>query len=113
MALPKASSPAEAAQLARDGMTCTAGVLRLFTGAFIGLGKPVFTPPQNQAGVARAFDAGVDLLAHTIPTEGRPFNDELARPRAAYGADSHPDALANRHSLRAGRRRRADGQGRS
>jgi imidazolonepropionase-like amidohydrolase len=34
-------------------------------------GKPAFAHPQNRVGVDHALAGGVDVLAHTIPTEGR------------------------------------------
>ncbi len=108
LVLPKASSADEAAQLARDGMVRTGDGLKLFTGVFLGpdkpvlnmsidlaraatavahaAGKPVFAHPQNHAGVACALAAGVDVLAHTVPTEGRFSDDELARARAQHTA---------------------------
>jgi imidazolonepropionase-like amidohydrolase len=108
MALPKASTPDEAARLARDGMVRAGDGLKLFTGVFMGrgnpvrnmsvemaraatavahaAGKPVFAHPQNHAGVACALAAGVDVLAHTIPTEGHFSDDELARARAQHTA---------------------------
>jgi imidazolonepropionase-like amidohydrolase len=49
-------------------------------------GKPVFAHPQNHAGVACALAAGVDVLAHTIPTERHFSAEELTRARAQHTA---------------------------
>lgn len=108
MVLPKAATPAEAAALARSGLARTGDALKLFTGVFQGprkptynmpvevaraavavahaAGKPVFAHPQNHACVATALAAGVDVLAHTIPTEGRFTDEELARAKAQHTA---------------------------
>ena len=108
MVLPKASTPDEAARLARDGMARAGDGLKLFTGVFMGTdrpvrnmpvqlaraaasvahaaGKPVFAHPQNHAGVACALAAGVDVLAHTIPSEGHFSAEELSRARAQHTA---------------------------
>ena len=108
LALPKASTADEAAQLARDGLALTGDALKLFTGVFMGpekpvlnmpvelaraatkvahaAGKPVFAHPQNHAGVACALAAGVDVLAHTVPSEGRFSADELVRARTQHTA---------------------------
>jgi hypothetical protein len=42
-------------------------------------GKPVFTHPQNRPGVDNALAGGVNILAHTIPTEGQYTPEELLR----------------------------------
>jgi len=47
-------------------------------------GKPVFTHPQNYAGVDNALAAGVDILAHTIPAEGQYTAAELVRMKAQH-----------------------------
>lgn len=108
LALPKAATAAEAAQLARVGLAGTGDGLKLFTGVFRGpgkpvlnmqvevaraaaavahaAGKPVFAHPQNHAGVACALAAGVDVLAHTIPDEGHFSDEELARARRQHTA---------------------------
>lgn len=108
LALPKAGTAAEAAQLARAGMARVGDGLKLFTGVFLGAGKPVhnmpvevaraaaavaraagkpvFAHPQNHAGVACALAAGVDVLAHTIPDQGRFSLDELSRARLQHTA---------------------------
>jgi imidazolonepropionase-like amidohydrolase len=42
-------------------------------------GKPVFAHPQNRTGVDVVVTAGVDVLAHTIPTDPGYTTDELAQ----------------------------------
>ncbi|MGA3091484.1 MAG: amidohydrolase family protein [Terriglobales bacterium] len=100
MQLPEAASPEEAQQMAQQYMEMGLDGIKLFTGAFMGekptvnmdtsivkatvdvahgQGKPVFTHPQNRAGVDNALAGGVDILAHTIPTEGQYTPEELAR----------------------------------
>jgi len=44
-------------------------------------GKPVFAHPQNDAGVDHALTGGVDILAHTIPTEGHFTEGQLSLMR--------------------------------
>ena len=81
--------------------------IKLFTGAFMGAkptvnmdtaivkaavdvahaqGKLVFTHPQNRTGVDNALAGGVDILAHTIPTEGQYTPEELARMKRQHTA---------------------------
>jgi imidazolonepropionase-like amidohydrolase len=81
--------------------------IKLFTGSFMGdkpvinmdtaivkaavdvahaQGKPVFAHPQNWAGVDNALAGGVDILAHTIPTEGHYTPDELSRMKQQHTA---------------------------
>jgi imidazolonepropionase-like amidohydrolase len=81
--------------------------IKLFTGAYMGAkpvinmdtaivkgavdvahaqGKPVFTHPQNHAGVDNALAGGVDILAHTIPTEGSFSAEELAQMKRQHTA---------------------------
>ena len=81
--------------------------IKLFTGAFMGnkpvvnmdmsivraatdvahaQGKPVFAHPQNHAGVDNALAGGVDVLAHTIPSEGHYTADELSRMKRQHTA---------------------------
>jgi imidazolonepropionase-like amidohydrolase len=81
--------------------------MKLFTGAFMGdkpvvnmdtsivkaaadvahaAGKPVFAHPQNRIGVDNALAGGVDVLAHTIPSEGGFTADELARMKQQHTA---------------------------
>src|ERR1700737_1904053 len=90
MQLPEAATPDEAAQMARDDLRMGLDGMKLFTGAYMGnrpvvnmdaaiakaavdvahaQGKPVFAHPQNRIGVDVVLAAGVDVLAHTVPTE--------------------------------------------
>jgi imidazolonepropionase-like amidohydrolase len=90
MQLPEAATPDEAAQMARDDLQMGLNGMKLFTGAYMGnkpvvnmdaaiakaavdvahaQGKPVFAHPQNRIGVDVVLAAGVDVLAHTVPTE--------------------------------------------
>jgi len=48
--------------------------------------KPVFTHPQNRTGVDNALAGGVDILAHTVPTEPDFTADELARFKTQHTA---------------------------
>ena len=104
MQLPEAATPEEAAGIATYYLKSGDDGIKLFTGAYMGeshpvinmdtamakaavdvahaAGKPVFTHPQNAAGVDNALAAGVDVLAHTIPTEKRYTAEELARMKA-------------------------------
>jgi imidazolonepropionase-like amidohydrolase len=99
--LPEAATPADAIRMVRGYMSMGLDGTKLFTGSYMGRDKPVvnmdveivkaavsithemqrpvFTHPQNHAGVDSALAAGVDVLAHTIPTEGSFTPDELAR----------------------------------
>ena len=106
MQLPEAATPEQAQGMARWYMQWADGV-KLFTGAFMGdrpvinmptpivkaaadvahaQGKPVFAHPQNRTGVDNALAGGVDVLAHTIPTEGKFTEDELARAKRQHAA---------------------------
>jgi len=81
--------------------------MKLFTGAFMGdkpvvnmdtaivkaavdvahaQGKPVFAHPQNRIGVDNAVGGGVDILAHTVPTENNYTTDELTRFKSQHTA---------------------------
>jgi len=105
--LPQANTPAEARTLAMGYMAAGDDAVKLFTGSFQGNnpvvvmpepvakaaadvahahGKPVFTHPQNRAGEDNALAAGVDVLAHTIPSEGEYTTDELTRMKAQHVA---------------------------
>jgi len=105
--LPEASTPQEAEQMARGYMKMGLDGIKLFTGAFMGdkpvvnmdtaiakaavevahaQGKPVFTHPQNYAGVDNALNASVDILAHTIPTEHGFTVEELAQMKRQHTA---------------------------
>jgi imidazolonepropionase-like amidohydrolase len=108
MQLLEAASPAEAAQDSIDYLKQGLDGIKLFTGAYMGnakpvvnmdtaivkaavdvahaQGRPVFTHPQNRAGVDNALAGGVDVLAHTIPTEGQYTSDELAQVRRQHVA---------------------------
>jgi imidazolonepropionase-like amidohydrolase len=107
MKLPEAATPDEAAQMARDDLKMGMDGMKLFVGAFMGdkpvvnmdtavvkaavdvthaQGKPVFAHPQNRIGVDNAVGGGVDVLAHTIPTEPGYTADELARFKAQHTA---------------------------
>jgi imidazolonepropionase-like amidohydrolase len=100
MQLPEAGSPTEAERMAQQYMKLGLDGIKLFTGAFMGdkpvvnmdtsivkaaadvahaQGKPVFAHPQNYAGVDNALAGGVDVLAHTIPSDGHYTADELSR----------------------------------
>jgi imidazolonepropionase-like amidohydrolase len=91
MQLPEAATPEDAARMARIGLQMGLDGVKLFTGAFMGAdkpvvnmspaivraavdvahaqGKPVFAHPQNAAGVDAVVAGGVDVMAHTVPTE--------------------------------------------
>lgn len=107
MQLPEAASPEEAQQMAQQYMKMGLDGIKLFTGAYMGAkptvnmdtaivkaavdvahaqGKPVFTHPQNRTGVDNALAGGVDILAHTIPTEGQYTPEELARMKRQHTA---------------------------
>jgi imidazolonepropionase-like amidohydrolase len=107
MQLPEAASPEEAQQMAQQYMKMGFDGIKLFTGAFMGAkptvnmdtaivkaavnvahaqGNPVFTHPQNRTGVDNALAGGVDILAHTIPTEGTYTQEELARMKRQHTA---------------------------
>jgi imidazolonepropionase-like amidohydrolase len=107
MQLPEAASPQQAEQMAQQYMKMGLDGMKLFTGAFMGdkpvvnmdtaivkaaadvahaEGKPVFAHPQNHIGVDNALAGGVDVLAHTIPTEGSFTADELARMKQQHTA---------------------------
>jgi len=81
--------------------------LKLFTGSYMGnkpvvnmpldvvkaavdvahaQGEPVFAHPQNRVGTDNALNGGVDILAHTIPTEGSFTPEELAQMRKQHTA---------------------------
>ncbi|WP_050625759.1 amidohydrolase family protein [Bradyrhizobium viridifuturi] len=102
MQLPEASTPDEATQLARSYMDLNLDGVKLFTGVFKGnkpvvnmdptiakaavdvahaQGKPVFAHPQNKTGVETVIAAGVDIMAHTDPSESGYTPEQLARFR--------------------------------
>jgi imidazolonepropionase-like amidohydrolase len=107
MKLPEAGTTDEAAQMARDDLKMGMDGMKLFVGAFMGnapvvnmdtatvkaaadvahaQGKPVFAHPQNRIGVDNAVGGGVDVLAHTIPSEPGYTAEELARFKAQHTA---------------------------
>ena len=105
--LPEAATPEEAAQMARDDLKMGLDGVKLFTGAYMGdkpvvnmdtaivkaavdvahaQGKPVFAHPQNKIGVDNALAGGVDVLAHTVPSEPNYTAEELARFKSQHTA---------------------------
>jgi imidazolonepropionase-like amidohydrolase len=107
MQLPEAASPQQAEKMAQGYMKMGLDGMKLFTGAFMGNkpvvnmdtaivraasdvahaeGKPVFAHPQNRTGVDNALAGGVDILAHTIPSEGSFTVDELSRMKRQHTA---------------------------
>lgn len=105
--LPEAATPQEAGQMARGYLQMGLDGIKLFTGAFMGpkpvinmdtaivkaavdvahaQGKPVFAHPQNRAGVDNALAGGVNILAHTIPTEKSFTPGELAQMKQQHTA---------------------------
>jgi imidazolonepropionase-like amidohydrolase len=107
MQLPESASPQQAEQMAGQYLKMGLDGVKLFTGAFMGdkpvvnmdtsivkaaadvahaAGKPVFAHPQNRIGVDNALAGGVDVLAHTIPSEGGFTADELARMKQQHTA---------------------------
>jgi imidazolonepropionase-like amidohydrolase len=99
--LPEAATPDEAARIARIQLGMGLDGMKLFTGAFMGVdkpvvnmapaiakaavdvahaqGKPVFAHPQNGAGVDAVAMAGVDVMAHTVPSVFSYTPEQLAR----------------------------------
>jgi len=100
--LPEAATPEEAEQMARDDLRMGLDGMKLFTGAYMGnkpvpvvnmdaatakavvdvahaQGKPVFAHPQNKIGADTAIAAGVDVLAHIVPTEPGFTQEQLVR----------------------------------
>lgn len=107
MQLPEAATPQQAQQMARQYLQMGLDGIKLFTGAFMGpkpvinmdtsivkaavdvthaQGRPVFAHPQNHAGVDNALNGGVDILAHTIPTERSFTPEELAQMKRQHTA---------------------------
>ncbi|GGG93114.1 amidohydrolase family protein [Silvibacterium dinghuense] len=105
--LPEAATPDQAREMAERYLHIPLDGIKLFTGAFMGDApvinmpepiaaaavdvahaqhKPVFAHPQNYAGVDNALAAGVDILAHTIPTENGFTPAELARMKQQHSA---------------------------
>jgi imidazolonepropionase-like amidohydrolase len=108
MLLPEAANADDALRMVRGYMHMGLDGTKLFTGSYMGrekpvvnmdleivkaavaitheMGKPVFAHPQNHAGVDSALAAGVDVLAHTIPTEASFTADELAKIKQQHTA---------------------------
>src|SRR6516165_10700595 len=107
MQLPEVASPDEAAQLAQNYMRIGFEGIKLFTGSYMGNkpvinmaipivmaagniahaeNKPVFAHPQNRTGVDNALAGGVDILAHTVPSEPDFTADEVTRFKTQHTA---------------------------
>ena len=107
MQLPEAATAQEAEQMSQQYMKMGLEGIKLFTGAYMGAkpvinmdtaivkaavgvaharGKPVFAHPQNHTGVDNALAGGVDILAHTIPTERSFTAGELAQMKRQHTA---------------------------
>jgi imidazolonepropionase-like amidohydrolase len=131
--LPEAATPADALRMVRGYMYLGLDGTKLFTGSYMGrdkpvvnmdveivkaaasitheLQRPVFAHPQNHAGVDSALAGGVDVLAHTIPTEGSFTADELAKIKQQHTAMTPtltlwttvtPDEEAQKYLVQAG-----------
>lgn len=95
--VPEVATPDEAAKRARDFLAMGHNGIKLFTGAFMGdkpvvnmdpavakaavdvahaQGKPVFAHPQNKTGVETVIAAGVDVMAHTVPSQPDGYTPE-------------------------------------
>ena len=101
MKLPEAATPQEAEQMTQQYMKMGLDGLKLFTGSYMGQDKPVvnmdtaivkaavdvahaqgkraFAHPQNHTGADNALNGGVDILAHTIPSQKGFTPEELAQ----------------------------------
>jgi imidazolonepropionase-like amidohydrolase len=98
--LPEAATADEAARMARAELQLGLDGMKLFTGAFMGnkpvvnmdaavakaavdvahaQGKPVFAHPQNKTGVDVVLASGVDVMAHTVPSEPDFTSEQLAQ----------------------------------
>jgi imidazolonepropionase-like amidohydrolase len=107
MQLPEAASPQQAEQMAQRYMAMGLDGVKLFTGVYMGdkpvinmdlsmvkvavnvahaQGKPVFAHPQNSTGVDNALNGGVDILAHTVPSEAGLSAEELAQMKRQHTA---------------------------
>jgi len=108
MQLPEAATPEDALRMARGYFFMGLDGIKLFTGSYMGPGKPVvnmdtslvsvvgmlthelhrplFAHPQNRTGTDNALNGGVDILAHTIPTEGSFTPAELAQMKRQHTA---------------------------
>ena len=100
MQLPEAATADEATHMARAELQLGLDGMKLFTGAFMGnkpvvnmdaavakaavdvahaQGKPVFAHPQNKTGVEVVLASGVDVMAHTVPSEPDFTAEQLAQ----------------------------------
>lgn len=108
MQLPEAATPEDALRMARGYFFMGLDGIKLFTGSYMGPGKPVvnmdtslvavvgelthamhrplFAHPQNRIGTDNALNGGVDILAHTIPTEGSFTSAELEQMKRQHTA---------------------------
>lgn len=107
MKLPEAATPEEATKMARDYLAMGLDGIKLFTGAFMGdkpvinmdtaivkaavevahaEGKPVFAHPQNPTGADNALAGGVNILAHTLPSESDYTPGELSLFKSQHTA---------------------------
>ena len=97
--LPEATDPQQAALHVRQQIDSGADGIKLWTGsptrhgtvympvpivnAIVQeahrLGRPVFSHPTNNQGLAIALEGGVDILAHTTPDGGRAWNPDTIR----------------------------------
>jgi imidazolonepropionase-like amidohydrolase len=103
--LPEATDPQQAALHVRQQVDSGADGIKLWTGSPTGhsivymplpivraivleahrLGKPVFSHPTDNQGLAIALDGGVDILAHTTPDGDRAWSaDTIQRMLAAH-----------------------------
>ena len=103
----EAATPADATRIAKQQLAMGADGIKVFTGSIMGHGKitvmpaetaraavlvahaadkPVFAHPSNHAGTDSALEAGVDILAHTIPIEDGYTPHELATMKAQHTA---------------------------
>ncbi len=102
--LPEVSTPEEATKLSQDYLAMGEDGIKLFTGAFMGdrpvvnmdpaiaraavdvahaRGRPVFAHPQNKVGVDTVIISGVDVLAHTAPSQNGDYSaEQLAQFKA-------------------------------
>ncbi|MGA2003023.1 MAG: amidohydrolase family protein [Terriglobales bacterium] len=107
MQLPEAATSEEAAKMARYYLSQGLDGIKLFTGTFMGdkpvinmdvaivkaavevahtKGKPVFAHPQNPTGADNALAGGVDILAHTLPSEPDYTPEELSLFKSQHTA---------------------------
>jgi imidazolonepropionase-like amidohydrolase len=97
--LPEATDPQQAALHVRQQIDSGADGIKLWTGSPTNngvvhmpvpvvramvkeahrLGKPVFSHPTDNKGLAIALDGGVDILAHTTPDGGRTWSTDTLR----------------------------------